>query len=433
MKFTLHEPVWYSQNYELDNCLKELSRLLSDVLVGRIYGEVDKLSITPTVAPKDEYNEKIGWLGYIHYVKSIKTSFIFHPIDYQSYMCGTVEERKKLTIKCIVEAVEMFKEKKTAKFPIKRFVADILEISGYSMVELNNIAVKGTEFRVEPNKEMIRAKELEVKFQDSLSFRNDGISRTILSQYIDYVKTQSIIGNPEYVTLTDRNTKVSIHATYNISELNPTKESISFLVEVIQETEFGNGEIKIVEHLSKLETIKLFEDFFDRVVIDSTYMSAILRSRELDVNFAGEMPYKNQCIAKSYLKDYVRFIEIQTKYGNPEFVTLVDKKTDEFIQAAYILEDINNSDVLSKFSVEVRYMNDHNGGRGDYSKKYLNKEETVKAFEDFFDKKIIDLNSFDNIINNINWANLDGIAENNQSSKDNKSLFSKIKDKLSSR
>lgn len=57
---------------------------------------------------------------------------MFKHIDYDKYMNGTIEERKKLTI----EAIWMIKRKPGTKFNAKQFEKDLLDFVGYSKEEL---------------------------------------------------------------------------------------------------------------------------------------------------------------------------------------------------------------------------------------------------------------------------------------------------------
>ena len=59
------------------------------------------------------------------YKKSIDEVSVFREIDYDSYMQGTVEERKKLIINCIFETIPMIKKRCRASFDAKKFKEDL--------------------------------------------------------------------------------------------------------------------------------------------------------------------------------------------------------------------------------------------------------------------------------------------------------------------
>lgn len=54
-------------------------------------------------------------------------------------MNGTVEERKKLIVKCILESVWTIKKRRSTKFNAKQFEIDLLNFLDYGKEELENI------------------------------------------------------------------------------------------------------------------------------------------------------------------------------------------------------------------------------------------------------------------------------------------------------
>lgn len=139
MKIDIKTPSYYEQYYKVD---EEIIKMCFDVMQKfdhKSYSDVvDVIDIIPVVAPAEKLEQGL-WEEDIMFSKSIGRISVFKHIEYDKYMDGTVEERKKLTIKCVIEAAWMIKKKPGTKFNAKQFESDFLEFTEYSKEELEII------------------------------------------------------------------------------------------------------------------------------------------------------------------------------------------------------------------------------------------------------------------------------------------------------
>jgi len=139
MELNINSPAYYTNNYGIDD---EIYRMCNEIYLfmkSRNYSDiVTMIGIIPVVAPK-ELTDNSSWEESIKVKKSIGLVIVYKHIDYDKYKNGTIEQRKKLTIKCILEAILMIKKKPGTKFNAKQFEIDLLNFVGYNKEELENI------------------------------------------------------------------------------------------------------------------------------------------------------------------------------------------------------------------------------------------------------------------------------------------------------
>lgn len=140
MKFYIDKPSYYSQHYEVDERVIKMCNDIGEYFSDRDYSEAIKtLGIVPVVAPDSFLEDKPSIETLNMYTKSIGRVTLFKQIDYEKYLTGSVEERKRLTVKCVLEAVEMIKSKKSTKFDVEQFKKDVLSFTGYTEKELEEV------------------------------------------------------------------------------------------------------------------------------------------------------------------------------------------------------------------------------------------------------------------------------------------------------
>lgn len=139
MEFIIKPPSYYEQHYNLDKEIIEITNRAEKYMKTREYSDViTRIHVFPVVAPAEMLEQGL-WKEWVKISKSINIATVFKHVNYDKYMNGTVEERKKLTIKCVFEAIWMIKKKPGTKFNAKQFEKDLLEFIGYRKEEIEAI------------------------------------------------------------------------------------------------------------------------------------------------------------------------------------------------------------------------------------------------------------------------------------------------------
>ncbi|MFV0394093.1 MAG: hypothetical protein ACK5LC_06820 [Coprobacillaceae bacterium] len=139
MEFIIKSPSYYSQHYKMDKEIINLSIDIENYMKTKNYSDViTRIHIYPVVAPSEMLEQGL-WKEWVKISKLISLATVFRHIDYEKYINGTVEIRKKSTIKCVLEAVWLIKKKPGTKFDIKQFEQDLLDFVGYSKEELESV------------------------------------------------------------------------------------------------------------------------------------------------------------------------------------------------------------------------------------------------------------------------------------------------------
>lgn len=139
MKLDIKNPSYYEQYYKVDGeVIKMCDKIIED-FEHKSYGDIIKvIDIVPVVAPAEKLEHGL-WEEEIMFSKSIGRISVFKHIEYDKYMNGTIEERKILTIKCILEAIWMINKKPGTKFNAKQFEKDLLEFVGYRKEQIETL------------------------------------------------------------------------------------------------------------------------------------------------------------------------------------------------------------------------------------------------------------------------------------------------------
>lgn len=131
MEFEIKAPSYYSKHYELDKEIIDICNDISLYMQKKSYSNIiNRIEVFPVVAPQELLDEGL-WKEWVKVSKGINRATSFKHIDYNSYINGTVEERKKLTIQCVIEAIWDIKKKSGTKFNAEQFEKDLLEFMGY--------------------------------------------------------------------------------------------------------------------------------------------------------------------------------------------------------------------------------------------------------------------------------------------------------------
>jgi len=140
MNFEISAPSYYSEKCEVDIEIIVMCSEIKEYMSDRNYSEVIKeFDVIPIVAPEDYLKTKPDCRALNMFTKSIGRISIFQKIYYDKYMNGSVDDRKKLTIKCVIEASRMIKTKRGTNFDVKQFEVDLLNFIGYSKEELEKV------------------------------------------------------------------------------------------------------------------------------------------------------------------------------------------------------------------------------------------------------------------------------------------------------
>lgn len=139
MELVIRKPSYFEQHYEVDKEILELNKTISEGITnnGISYSSiVNHFDIFPVVVPTELLEQGLG-TDDIMFTKSIGRLSVFRNIGFDIYMNASVEERKKLAVKCIIEAAWLAKEnRKSTRLNAKKFEKDILEITGYTKDDL---------------------------------------------------------------------------------------------------------------------------------------------------------------------------------------------------------------------------------------------------------------------------------------------------------
>lgn len=139
MKLDIRKPCYYSKTNEIEAEIIEMCEKITIYFNNREYSRlINRFDVLPVVAPANILAQGL-WEEETMFTKSVGVISIFKHVDYEKYIHGTVEDKKKLTVKCIIEASKMIKKKRETQFDAKQFEKDLLEFLNYSKKEIEQI------------------------------------------------------------------------------------------------------------------------------------------------------------------------------------------------------------------------------------------------------------------------------------------------------
>ncbi len=136
MEFLIESPSYFRQHYEVDKEIVDMSVNIREYMIEKRYSDIiTRVHIFPVVAPVEIHDQGL-WKEWVKISKTINIATVFKHINYDNYMHGTIDTRKKLTIKCVLDSIWEIKKKPGTKFNAKQFEQDLLEFVGYTKEEL---------------------------------------------------------------------------------------------------------------------------------------------------------------------------------------------------------------------------------------------------------------------------------------------------------
>ena len=139
MKIEIRPPCYYSQHHAVDEEITGMARMISAYMEDRSYSEIiSTVDIVPVVAPENILEEGL-WEEEVMLTRSTGRISVFKYIDYLKYLNGSAEKRKKLTVKCILEAVKLIRSKPGTKFDVNQFGIDLLGLLNYEPAEIEEL------------------------------------------------------------------------------------------------------------------------------------------------------------------------------------------------------------------------------------------------------------------------------------------------------
>ena len=120
MDFNINSPAYFTQQYGIDDDVYKLCRDLSKYVKNTKYSDVyDIVGLVPIIEPFDQKRKEI-----VEYKTKMKLVYITKHIDYELYINGDLDTRKKLMIKCILDSIKKISKK--AKIDYIKFEEDVL-------------------------------------------------------------------------------------------------------------------------------------------------------------------------------------------------------------------------------------------------------------------------------------------------------------------
>ena len=244
------EPAYYEKTHEIDNEIIVMTKTIAEKMEKITYGDATGwICIMPVVAPEEILAQGL-WPEIIRADKLIRAVTVLKHIDYETYLFATVEDRKKLTIKCMIEALWKIRKKVGSKFDVSQCEADLLTFAGYTKEELG-IETDG------------RVKKTTKNFSISMNtdrFNQRSVTKPLIKKLIGYVGEQKKVGNYDFLTLINNRTEAFIQTT-------PEKDG--YYVEIrYPELDTSEKRIYVKKVLPYEETIDLFFSFYDEKLID---------------------------------------------------------------------------------------------------------------------------------------------------------------------
>lgn len=130
MELNINSPSYYKNIYGTDDEIYWMCQGVYEFEKERRYSEIiDIIGICPIVAPT-ELIEQGKWKEETVYSIKARLIIVKRHIDYESYVHGTIEEKKKLMIGNVLKSVKAIKGK--GKIDYCQFESDLLDFLGYT-------------------------------------------------------------------------------------------------------------------------------------------------------------------------------------------------------------------------------------------------------------------------------------------------------------
>jgi len=134
MQLNINSPSYYKNIHGVDDEIYWLCRKISNFVSDKSYSElVDRIGMTPIVAPA-ELIKKGKWKEETKYAIKSNLIIVKRHIDYDKYVKGSIEEKKKLMVGNILKSIKDVKGKGKLNYP--QFEEDLLDFLGYTKEEI---------------------------------------------------------------------------------------------------------------------------------------------------------------------------------------------------------------------------------------------------------------------------------------------------------
>lgn len=128
MELNINSPAYFSKAFGVDDAIYSMCRTIRLFVKNRQYSDqIEIIGIMPTVAPKSELDNG-GWKEFRKIDRKAKLIIFSKQIDYESFVNGNSEIRKRLILDCLFYCVKSIPKK--MNFNKDAFKRDILECVG---------------------------------------------------------------------------------------------------------------------------------------------------------------------------------------------------------------------------------------------------------------------------------------------------------------
>ena len=200
MLLEIKEPSYYSQHHSTDDEIIKMFKEIIEYVKGTEYSEVIQMvNICPVVAPQEKLEQGL-WEEDVTISKIVGVASVFKQINYEEYVNATIDERKKLIVKCIIDAVWMIKSRHGTKMNAKKFELDLTTFAEQyqsSNEEASNPEILGN-FEISMNQDI---------------FNDYVISKPMIKELVIFVKNQNRLGEYDFLTLINKETGYFIQTT----------------------------------------------------------------------------------------------------------------------------------------------------------------------------------------------------------------------------
>lgn len=251
MLLDIKTPCYYEQHYQVDKEIVQMCQNIAEKVKGIEYSEkVQMIDVLPVVAP-EEVLEDGSWKEEVTWNKSIGRASVFKHIDYELYMNGTIDVRRKLTIQCVIDAIWMIKKKPGTKMNAKQFKSDLLKF-----IEKNEWQFE-SDYITNANNEV---RKFSVSMNSGKIFEKYELSKPMIKEMIIFIRNQVQLGNnDEFFTLINDETEDFVQTVL---------EEDGYHVEVRYMNRNNQKGVYAKQVCTFEEAIAVFHDFYDGVHIE---------------------------------------------------------------------------------------------------------------------------------------------------------------------
>lgn len=125
MELNINSPAYYKNIFGVDDDIYQMCRMISSYMKDKNYSDfITSVGVCPIVAPRQELDK-----GLWKETKKCELKYGFASvclqIDYELYVESTIDEKKSLIVKNVVDSIKAIKTK--GKIDFKLFESDMME------------------------------------------------------------------------------------------------------------------------------------------------------------------------------------------------------------------------------------------------------------------------------------------------------------------